>query len=598
MDSSAAFPQCRERQATLDGPCDIATSFLMRPPPAPRTTAPRTRLHRNVTHHQPAFWMAFAWSTQFGHFMLEHLPRLWYYWQLRPHLQLPPMIVVPPRLAGWQAEAFRALSAASDGSSSAQLLQLSTPVWFSSLYVPGLLSYINLLWTPQALRVWDRVRAVSGRGMPAPAPPHAAQEESTFPPMIGRRLYSFRQRGGRGGAGAGRVLADQAALASGLQGLGFAPLRLESLSLAEKRHAFVGCHMLVLECGSALANAMLLPKGARVVLLCAREHTSSAGCFGQLLVLRYTMTAVHTLRVGETLEARAPTRTNLLNGVRAHAAWTLGNVSITLRAIGALLEIGVGRASQPVWPAPPPGCRGGHETSRHVVDPSTTALQAPTTGTDGTWILTPGSYRGAGGRLVGRRRDWWLDPEETIVGDPMMSVTPRGGPDLGRDLAALSAPKILQRSRIFSLVPACTSDDDAEVGRRPSPSSPSSAWATPQCWGLVGRRVRRAPHHEVTFGWLPCHVHVQCSTWRWCGEDRTTGTGGTGTDADRPPAGAPAGPRPAGHGRHPPAPAGTNAGTAPPSTRIRGCHMHPGAGKTGSNSMNEAKGRGVRGGAG
>ena len=49
-----------------------------------------------------------------------------------------------------------------------------------------------------------------------------------------------------------------------------------------------GAHDLLLECGSSLANAMLLPRGARLTLLCLRDHTTSRGCYGQLLATRFT----------------------------------------------------------------------------------------------------------------------------------------------------------------------------------------------------------------------------------------------------------------------------------------------------------------------
>lgn len=46
-------------------------------------------------------------------------------------------------------------------------------------------------------------------------------------------------------------------------------------TIAQKWHALRYAKSLVLECGSALANAMFLPKGAALTVLCMRDHTSS-----------------------------------------------------------------------------------------------------------------------------------------------------------------------------------------------------------------------------------------------------------------------------------------------------------------------------------
>ena len=52
INSAASFPSCRERRATLSGPCEIASSHLMLPHlRQPRQAAPRT----HQTRRQPAF---------------------------------------------------------------------------------------------------------------------------------------------------------------------------------------------------------------------------------------------------------------------------------------------------------------------------------------------------------------------------------------------------------------------------------------------------------------------------------------------------------------------------------------------------------------
>ena len=48
------------------------------------------------------------------------------------------------------------------------------------------------------------------------------------------------------------------------------------------RYLSAGVRFLVLECGSALANFPLLPRGATLLLLCMRDHSTSKGCYMQL----------------------------------------------------------------------------------------------------------------------------------------------------------------------------------------------------------------------------------------------------------------------------------------------------------------------------
>jgi hypothetical protein len=124
-----AFPACFSRASTLSGPCDIPSGLLLQPPPP--HGANRTR--------RPVFWLAFAWSSQFAHWTLEHLPRLWctpprtrplpsrpprrirrrissyhvvigrYFLQLTRLLPRPPLVLVPRSLAPWQIDTIASL---------------------------------------------------------------------------------------------------------------------------------------------------------------------------------------------------------------------------------------------------------------------------------------------------------------------------------------------------------------------------------------------------------------------------------------------------------------------------------------------------------
>ena len=98
-----------------------------------------------------------------------------------------------------------------------------------------MLSHIGLLWTPQALLLWDRARRVAARPSLPPAEGAAAL-----------RLFSLRRGGGRSAGGA-RALADQPALAKGLGALGFLAVGLDELSLAQKLATLSRAESLVLE---------------------------------------------------------------------------------------------------------------------------------------------------------------------------------------------------------------------------------------------------------------------------------------------------------------------------------------------------------------
>ena len=72
--------------------------------------------------------MAFAWHTQYAHWMLEHLPRMWYYLQLCRLLPQPPVLITPRGLAPWQRMVLRMLPTLGTPSHSPpQLLPLDPP---------------------------------------------------------------------------------------------------------------------------------------------------------------------------------------------------------------------------------------------------------------------------------------------------------------------------------------------------------------------------------------------------------------------------------------------------------------------------------------
>ena len=98
-----AFPSCLSRASTLSGPCDIPFQQLLQPPPADGKNRSRSR---------PVFWLAFAWSQQYAHWTLEHLPRLWYFLQLSRLLPRSPILLVPRSLASWQLSVLEALPTA------------------------------------------------------------------------------------------------------------------------------------------------------------------------------------------------------------------------------------------------------------------------------------------------------------------------------------------------------------------------------------------------------------------------------------------------------------------------------------------------------
>jgi hypothetical protein len=468
--SSAAFPSCIERIDTLARPCEIPQQYLLRPVPQGHARSSHVRPQSlNLTRTRSAFWMAFEWSRQYAHWVLEHLPRLWYYLQLCQLLpNAPPVIITPAGQSGWQAAVMRALPtmATARGSRSAQLLALDPPQHFSSLYVPGMLSHIGILWTPQALLIWDSVRQLAARRVPPPPPTTGASGHRRGARGGAARLYSLRTSGGRSAGGA-RILADWPALTAGLRAAGFSPVRLDGMSLAQKLAALSRAESLVVECGSSLANAMLLPRGLQLVVLCMREHTSSAGCYGQLLASRFTGAAVHTLRVGEPLDRPDALRgrissLNVRNNVQPHAAWTL-DVPHALHAITALL--GDSSAVAPPagatrWPVPR-GCERGRRHASNEPRPDLGRAALP---------------------------EWWRAPEEAW----------RPQPDVARTIV---------RSRVFSLVP-CT----------------EAHWAMPRCWEL--RRARQRPAESSGGGleWRECPLSTHCPRWRWCVGQRTDTT--------------------------------------------------------------------------
>ena len=74
------------------------------------------------------------------------------------------------------------------------------------------------------------------------------------------------------------------------------------------------------ECGSALANFMLMPRGLTLVALCMINHTSSRGCYPQMLATHYTAASVHTLRIGVPVNATAYADSRALGGREGRTA--------------------------------------------------------------------------------------------------------------------------------------------------------------------------------------------------------------------------------------------------------------------------------------
>ena len=497
MQSAQAYPACLSRTSTFSMPCEIQQVFLAHP-------APATRRRRewpagfNQTRSRAAFWMAFTWHTQYAHWILEHLPRMWYYLQLCRLLPQPPLIVTPRGLAPWQRTVLRTLpmlGTAAQGT--APLLPLDPPHYFSTLYVPGMPSYIGILWTPQALVIWDRVRQLAGRRGPG-----SVAEVQTRTPSSNGRFFSFRSVGGHS-AGSARVLADLPALAAGLESLGFASLALEELSMAQKLDALRSATLLVVECGSALANGMFLPRGLTLIALCMRQHTSAQGCYSQLLASRFTAAAVHTLRVGEPVDSNRvqPTYSayrNTKNNVQTHAAWT---VSVP-HALAAIAALSVGVTSHDSRSVRLEGGEGGLPAQmgqRRLPSslPSQLALGWPSLSSIhkvcGERGAVAQAQRAMTAAKVERHQatplrpphsEWWRSPEE------------------------VSATTGEVRSRVFTLLPC------------PGDTARPSQWASPSCFELRTRRRppqlpnahMGAPHLE----WRPCELPSHCTKWRWC----------------------------------------------------------------------------------
>eukprot|EP00327_Prymnesium_parvum_P022641 CAMPEP_0113232036 /NCGR_PEP_ID=MMETSP0008_2-20120614/1742_1 /TAXON_ID=97485 /ORGANISM="Prymnesium parvum" /LENGTH=177 /DNA_ID=CAMNT_0000078737 /DNA_START=24 /DNA_END=557 /DNA_ORIENTATION=+ /assembly_acc=CAM_ASM_000153 len=125
--------------------------------------------------------------------------------------------------------------------------------------------------------------------------------------------YSFRTVSERG-PGSGRLLIDAEVLGEKLNQQGFRPLNLADLTIQQKYRAFERARVLVVECGSAMANFMLMPRGLVLIALCMVNHTSSRGCFSQVLATHYTAAAVHTLKIGVPVNATEYATNRALGG--------------------------------------------------------------------------------------------------------------------------------------------------------------------------------------------------------------------------------------------------------------------------------------------
>ena len=512
MSSPGAFPSCHRRATTLSQPCDLPVKDLLQPTPKPGRRAPAGL---NLTRGRSAFWMAFAWHQQYAHWTLEHLPRMWYHEQLCALLPRPPVLVLPKSMPPWQVAVLRALpsvggrvaAAFHPGGNSvggggarrprrvppAPVLALSPPHHFSTLYVPGMLAHIGLLLTPQALNVYTKLRVIASAkrlGLSAVASQLLLNGGANRFGGDGggaRRLFSLRLSGGVS-AGSARVLADARAISAGLRSLGFAPIALESLSLAAKAAALARATDVVFECGSAMANAMLLPSGARLTLLCMRDHTSSKGCYMQLLATRYTAAPVTTLRVGEPSHAPRDsqlTRPNQRNNVQPHAAWTV-QVEPTLRAIASLARLPLplrrtggggasGSESEHAVPWPPLPTCDSKVAPRALAPTHEPPLAASSASSSPSTSPSP---------------RWWEYPAETWAA------------------TAHERPGI--RSRVFALAPC-----------------PSTRWDSPGCWELATRRghTARSGGASQQLEWVACALASHCTRWRWCVQPRPHANG-------------------------------------------------------------------------
>ena len=71
---------------------------------------------------------------------------------------------MPRSLSSWQLAVLQAIPTAYPTPlPPATTLTLSPPHYFGTLYVPGMLGHMQLLWTAQSMLVWDRVRQLAAR---------------------------------------------------------------------------------------------------------------------------------------------------------------------------------------------------------------------------------------------------------------------------------------------------------------------------------------------------------------------------------------------------------------------------------------------------
>ncbi|KAL1507221.1 hypothetical protein AB1Y20_008070 [Prymnesium parvum] len=489
------FPACFSRASTLALPCDIPSSQLLQTPPP---------YAKNRTHTRPVFWLVFAWSSQYAHWTLEHLPRLWYFLQLTRLLQRPPWVLVPPAMAPWQRAIIEAIPTTHPKPlARASILPLAPPQFFSTLYVPGMPAHVQLLWTTQATLIWDRMRQLAAR-------PHG------FYP--GRRAAHYEHRGGAAdrthaaddrdeegmwysfrtvserGPGSGRLLIDAEVLGEKLNQQGFRPLNLADLTIQQKYRAFERARVLVVECGSAMANFMLMPRGLVLIALCMVNHTSSRGCFSQVLATHYTAAAVHTLKIGVPVNATEYATNRALGGknnVQAHTRWTV-DVSLALPLILSLCVGAVRTERAEAW-------RDAYSQLPGWLPSDACRMSILPRACDGS--SSPRLSKPKGSRS-------WSSNAKTEK---------RGMPGVGASESTDDVPWAGSSGAVFTLLrssnnqwhPTCL-----EVVTAPS----STEIAT------YGRQERGAARQGATV-WAPCRRLLDyCEAWRWCVKQHVAGS--------------------------------------------------------------------------